>query len=61
MGEPRDGLVAAHAAGFVAEEGVDGLVEPRRMNLGDLYTESATTLQGSLSAVSKPVFANTIY
>ena len=28
------------------------------MNLGDLYTESEQTLQGSFSAVSKPKFAS---
>ena len=30
-------------------------------NLKDLYTKSQQTLQGSFSAVSKPIFANTIH
>ena len=29
-------------------------------HLGDLYTESGQTLQGSFSAVSKPIFASNI-
>ena len=54
---PRDGVNVNQRLREVRPEFLQ-LPEARVVDLGDLYTEKWQTLQGSISAVSKPNFAS---